>query len=51
MKKAKTTVLAMLAITGLLLAGSDASSFTVQLLACTGGIMLFAASMFGIARG
>ena len=48
MKKATTTLLAMLSVTGLVIAGAEADNFLVQMLACTGGVMLFAASMFGV---
>jgi len=48
MKKIWTTILATLSLTGLILAGSEADNLLVQVLASTGGVMLFSAAMLSI---
>ncbi len=42
------SVLSMLAITGLIMAGSEAITIPKQFLVCTIGIIVFAGSMLGI---
>jgi hypothetical protein len=48
MKKVGTILLGMLAITGLVITGSEAVTIPKQFIACTIGIIFFSCSMFAL---
>ena len=50
MKTMATTIAAMIAISGLVLAGSEAQNFTQQFAVCSAGMGFFAAGMWWIAQ-
>lgn len=50
MNKAVTTILALFALAGLILAGAEAEPFGRQVLINTFGMLLFAGSMVGISE-
>ena len=48
MKKAAITILGMIAISGLVMAGSETSSIVSQFICCTTGVCMFAGGLYGI---
>ena len=50
MKHMAITLLTMLAIAGLMMAGSEAKTITQQFVGCTVGIIIFAGSMWTLTK-